>query len=232
VGLGLWLILEALMPRWYECANEASFKLASGGHVFQAPSPWMFARPRYYLVNDAQKAQLLAGLGRWRLLLMIATMIELLLVLSITLPIILWPSTFAHLFAPMHHQLGTSLFAAVLAAMMILPIVSLFAVPQIYLAGVLRPVLADAPRSDERITVAEQLPKIAASVSGKVLVVGLIAGLAMMSGSILQMFDAFLEGHLVRSAPPNAAIFIAGGLLTSYFVYLLRLKAKSRQIIA
>jgi hypothetical protein len=69
-------------------------------------------------------------------------------------------------------------------------------------------------------------------VSGKVLVVGLIAGLAMMSGSILQMFDAFLEGHLVRSAPPNAAIFIAGGLLTSYFVYLLRLKAKSRQIIA
>jgi len=161
-----------------------------------------FASESYY---DAQKAQLLAGLGRWRLLLMIATMIELLLVLSITLPIILWPGTFAHLFVPMHHQLGTSLLTTVLAAMMILPIVSLFAVPQIYLAGVLRPVLTDAPRSDERITVAEQLPKIAASVSGKVLVVGLIAGLAMMSGSILQMFDAFLEGHLVRSAPPNAA---------------------------
>ena len=215
------------MPRWYECANEASFKLTAGGHVFQAPSPWMLAWPRYYLVNDAQKAALLAGLGRWRLLLMIATVIELALALSITLPMILWPGTFARLFLPMHHQLGIGLFATVLAATMMLPIVSLFAVPQVYLARVLRSALADAPRTDERITVAEQLPKIATSVSTKVLVVGLIAGLAMMSGSILQVFDAFLEGHLARSAPTNAAIFIMGALLISYFVYLLRLKAKS-----
>jgi hypothetical protein len=223
------LILEAVMPRWYECANEASFKLAAGGHVFQAPSPWMLAWPRYYLVNDAQKATLLAGLGRWRLLLMIATMIELALVLSITLPIILWPGTFARLFVPMHHQLGAGLFVTALAAMMVLPIVSIFAVAQIYLARVLRSVLADAPRTDERITVAEQLPKIAASASAKVLVVGLIAGLAMMGGSVLQMFDAFLEGHLARSAPINAAVSIVGGLLIAYFVYLLRLKAKSKQ---
>jgi hypothetical protein len=223
------LILEAAMPRWYECANEASFKFSSGGHVFQAPSPWMLAWPRYYLVNDAQKATLLAGLGRWRLLLMVATMIELALVLAITLPIILWPSTFARLFVPMHHQLGAGLFVAALAAMMILPIVSIFAVAQIYLARVLRSVLADAPRTDERITVAEQLPKIAASVSAKRLVVGLIAGLAMMGGSLLQMFDAFLEGHLAHSAPPSAAIFMGGALLISYFAYLLRLKAKSKQ---
>ncbi|MGZ5924476.1 MAG: hypothetical protein ACXWK2_07885 [Rhizomicrobium sp.] len=189
----------------------------------------MLAWPSYYLVNDAQKAALLAGLGRWRLLLMIATVIELALVLSITLPIILRPGTFARLLLPMHHQLGTGLFAAVLAAMMILPIVSIFAGPQIYLARVLRSALADAPRTDERITVAEQLPKIAASVSAKVLVVGLIAGLAMMGGSLVQMSEAFLEGHLARSASPNAAVFIMGGLLISYFVYLLRLKAKSKQ---
>jgi hypothetical protein len=226
---GLRPILEAVMPRWYECANEASFKSAPGGHVFQAPSPWMLAWPRYYLVNDAQKAALLAGLGRWRLLLMIATVIELVLALSVALPVILWPSTFARLFLPMHQQLGTGLFATVLAAIMLLPIVSLFAVPQIYLARVLRSVLADAPRSEERITVAEQLSKIAASVSGKVLVVGLLAGLAITSSGILLMADAFLDGHLARSAPPNAALFIAGGLLTCYFVYLLRLKAKSKQ---
>jgi hypothetical protein len=88
---------------------------------------------------------------------------------------------------------------------------------------------ADAPRSHERITLGEQLPKIAASVSGKVLVVGLIGGLAMMSGGIAQMLDAFLEGHVARSTPGSAAIFIMGGLLGSYFVYLLRLKAKSKQ---
>jgi len=189
----------------------------------------MFAWPRYYLVNDAQKAELLVGLGRWRLLLMIATVLELALTFSITLPIILWPGPFARLFVPMHDHLGTGLFATVLAAIMIVPIVSLFAVPQVYLARVLRPVVADAPRSDERITVAEQLPKIAASVSARVLAVGLIAGLAMTGGSLLQMFDAYLQGHLARSAPTNGAIFTAGALLIAYFVYLLRLKAKSKQ---
>jgi hypothetical protein len=223
------LILEAVMPRWYECANEASFKLTSGGHVFKAPNPWMFARPRYYLVSDTQKAELLARLGRWRLLLMIATIVELMLTLAITLPIILWPSTFARLFVPMYHQLGTGLFVLVLGVLMILLTVPVFAVPQIYLARALRPVLADAPRTDERITIAEQLPKIAASVSGWVLACGLIGGLAMIGGSIVQMFDASFEGHLARSAPASAAIFITGGLLTCYFVYLVRLKAKSRQ---
>lgn len=217
------------MARWYECANEASFKSTPGGHVFQAPSPWMLARPRYYLVNDAQKAALLARLGKWRLLLMIATVMELLLTLSITLPMILWPGPFARLFVPLHNQLGTGLFASVLAVAMILPIVLLFAVPQIHLARTLRSVLADAPQTDERITLGEQLPKIATSVSGKVLIVGLIGGLAMMSGGIAGMADAFLEGHLARSAPANAAILIIGGLLGSYFIYLLRLKAKSKQ---
>jgi len=129
----------------------------------------------------------------------------------------------------MYQQLGAGLFALVLGVLMILLTVPVFAVPQIYLARALRPVLANAPRSDERITVAEQLPKIAASVSGWVLGCGLVGGLAMMGGSILQMFDAFLEGHLGRSAPASAAIFIAGGVLISYFVYLLRLKAKSKQ---
>ena len=59
-------------PKWYARANEAAFKPTAGGHVFQRPSPWMFARPRYYLVTDAQKAELLDGLERWRLLLLMA----------------------------------------------------------------------------------------------------------------------------------------------------------------
>src|SRR4051794_32683037 len=88
-GLGMSLILEVVMPRWYECANEASFKSTAEGHVFQAPSPWMFARPSYYLVNGTQKAQLLACLGRWRLLLLIVTAIEVSLTLAITLPMIM-----------------------------------------------------------------------------------------------------------------------------------------------
>jgi hypothetical protein len=54
--------------------------------------------------------------------------------------------------------------------MLIAPVMAL---PQVYLARSLRPRLADAPRTKKRIRLAEQLPKIAVSVSGKVLVVGL-----------------------------------------------------------
>jgi hypothetical protein len=36
------------------------FKKVPEGYVFRAPNPWVFGRARFYLVNDAQKAQLLA----------------------------------------------------------------------------------------------------------------------------------------------------------------------------
>jgi len=185
----------------------------------------MFARPSYYLVNDTQKAQLLACLGRWRLLLLIVTAIEVSLTLAITLPMIMAPGTFGRLFRPVLLQLGAGLFTLSLCALMVLLVASLFAVPQIYLARTLRPLLADARPSDARIRIAEQLPRIAASVSRKVLLCGLAGGLAMTGGGLLQMTDAFLEGHVARSLPSNAALLIAGALLTSYFVYLMKLKA-------
>jgi len=218
------------MPRWYECANEASFKTVPEGHVFQAPSPWMLARPSYYLVNDTQKAELLARLGRWRLLILIATAIELSsLTLSLMLPTILWPATFGRLLPAMHHQLGTGLFVVLLIVLMTLLTVPFLAAPQIYLARALRPILASAPRSEERITLDGQLRKIAASVSGKLLIVGLICGSIMISSGIFLMLDAFMDGRLARSAPSSATFVLMGGLLTSYFVYLLRLRAKSKR---
>ena len=36
------------------------FKKVPEGYLFRAPNPWLFGRARFYLVNDAQKAQLLA----------------------------------------------------------------------------------------------------------------------------------------------------------------------------
>jgi hypothetical protein len=100
------------------------------------------------------------------------------------------------------------------------------AVPQIYLIRALRPLLADAPRTRERIRLSEQLPKSAASVSTKVLVVGIIGGLAMIGGSILELLDTFLaSGHLAGSVLYSSSILVAG-LLTFYFIYLVRLKAK------
>jgi hypothetical protein len=213
------------MPRWYERANEASFKLVEGGYVFQAPSPWIFVRPTYYLVNNAKKAEILARLGRWRLLLLLPGPA----ILCLMLPLILFPSAIGRLLSPLYQQLGTGLFAPFLFTVLMLLMAPLIAVPQIYLARALRPLLADAPPTEERIKLAEQLPKVAIAVSTKLLTIGLVGALAMVVASGLLLLDAFLEGQLAGSALFSLSIFaVMGGLLTFYFIYLLRLKAKGK----
>jgi hypothetical protein len=216
------------MPRWYEGANEASFKSVDGGYVFQSPSPWIFARPSYYLVNEAKKAEILVPMGRWRLLLLSLPAI----LVSIMLVPILLPETFGHLLLPAFRLLGTGLFSLLLFVVMILLVAPLIAVPQIYLARSLRPLLADAPRTEQRIKVAEQLPKIAASVSGKVFVIGLVSALGMVGSGGLLLLDAFLEGRLAGSSLYTASfLLVAGMLLASYFVYLIRLKAEMKRAV-
>jgi len=207
--------------KWYARANEASFKPTEGGYVFQAPSPWVFARPRYYVVSAAKKEEISAHLARWRLLLFLPV----LGMLCFTVPVIAFPS----LLSPLYRQLGSSLFPLFLFAAFTLLMVPLLAVPQIYLARALRPLLADAPRTDERIKVAEQLPVIATAVSTKWLVIGLVSAVAMMVGSGLLILDGFLEGGHAGGALLSSSIFgVMGGLLAFYFIFLLRLKAKAK----
>jgi hypothetical protein len=206
-------------PRWYARANEASFKPIEGGYVFQAPSPWMFVRPSYYLVSAAKKAEISAHLGRWRLL----HFLPVLGIICLALPVFVFPS----LLSPLYQRLGTGLFYLFLFTVLMLLMAPLIAVPQIYLARALRPLLADAPPTEERIKLAEQLPKVAVAVSSKLLVIGLVSAVAIMVASGLLLLDAFLEGRLAGSALFSSSIVaVVGGLLTFYFIYLLRLKAK------
>jgi hypothetical protein len=211
------------MSRWYERANEASFKAVEGGYVFQNPNPWVFARPSYYLVNDAKKAGILLHLGRWRLMLLVIPAVSIAFALGPSLA----PKTVGSLLLPLFLQLGPSLFSLVLFVGVFLLIAPLMALPQIYLARSLRPLLADAPRTEKRITLAEQLPKIAASVSGKVLVVGLIGASGMIVCGGLALLASYLEGDLTNSVVFTSSLLItAGVLLTLYFTYLRRLKQK------
>ena len=206
-------------PRWYARANKASFKPIEDGFVFQAPSPWMFARPRYYLVSAAKKEEISAVLQRWRLLLFMPALGE----ICLFLPMILFPS----LLSPLYKQLGSGLFPFVLFTLFMLLLAPLIVVPQLYLARGLRPLLASAPLTNERIKFAEQLPIVAVNAPTKLLVIGLMSAGAMMIASSLLLLDTFLEGRLAASAIINPSILaVMGGLLAFYFMYLLRLKAK------
>ena len=218
--------------KWYARANEASFKPTSGGYVFQAPSPWIFARPRYYLVSETQKAQLLAGLARWRLLLIVAVVSNFALVGALVFLMQSAPATFARPLVPLAQSLGSFGFVLLLFAVFALMTAPVLAMPQVYLAGVLRAGLVGAPLTDERIRISDQLPKIATSVSRTVLAVGLIAGSVLIVSSLLILLDGYLEGHLLRGALQMIPALLFGALLTAYFVYLLRLRARQKQAAA
>jgi len=219
-------------PKWYERANEASFKPTAGGYVFQAPSPKVFARPRYYLVTEAQKAQLLEGLGRWRILLLIASLLNVLVIVGVVLPMTLSPKTFAPYLVPVIRAVGPIGLALAVAAAMALVMAPLIVVAQIHLARVLRAGLVGAPLTDERIKVRDQLPNIARSASRLVLVAGLIGGTMLIASSVMMMVDAYQEGHLARNAPLSGFVLMCGVLLTAYFVYLVRLRMKQGRATA
>ena len=92
--------------------------------------------------------------------------------------------------------------------------------------------LADAPLTEERIKVSEQLSKIATAVSGKMLAIGLIGGLAMVGSGSSLLFDAYVEGRLGIGALIAGPSLMSGGLLlTAYFAHLMRLKAKMQRTV-
>jgi hypothetical protein len=111
-------------------------------------------------------------------------------------------------------------------ALAVVPIVIL---PHVYLMRSMRPLLADLPRTDERITVSDQLHSLAGAISGKLLALGGIGGGMMTIGNIVSIVDAIAEdrGGSKLYWPIFGLVF--GALLTSYFAYLAVLKARLKR---
>lgn len=216
------------MPRWnegwYEARIEAAFKSVEGGYVVRAPNPWVFARPRYYLVNEAQKIEIAARLGRW---LQLLTTLKILF--SFILVMTLAPATFERLILPRFHQLGASVFTLLMIFLIALLVASFVVIRQIFLARPLRPLLADAPHTEERIKFRERLATIAAFVSTEALVLELGVGLGLVGTSVLLLFAAFPQGHLARTIPLSSVLLVAGGLMAAFSGYLIGLKAKLKR---
>ncbi len=207
---------KRVMAKWYQQANEPSFKAVDGGYVFQSPNPWIFARPRYYLVSEARKAEIGQVLGRWRRLFVLCLAICLSFCFAVAA------------FLPMLFKLLPGIAALglpVFIPLIILVCSTSVVVPQAYLTLRLRPLLADAPRTNERITLRDQLAKAATSLSGKVLAVGLVAGLIATAAGLLLLLGTVVLEDGGDGLVPAVLCLIAGAMLTAYFVYLKRLKA-------
>jgi hypothetical protein len=208
------------MAKWYEGAEEAAFKPVAGGYVFQPPSlGWPFARSRCYLVNEAQKAELAACLRAQRRRVFLMLVAYMLIVVGLMVAVGISGS------AP---RISSAEFIAIVIAT---PLAGMLIaiVPHIYLVRTMRPLLADLPRTDERITLRDQLQSLAAAISGKLLLLGGIGGGMMVIGNIVSIVDAIAEdrGGSKLYWPIFGLVF--GALLSSYFAYLAVLRAKLKR---
>jgi hypothetical protein len=137
--------------------EAALFKPVGGGWVFQAPNPWVFGRTSRYLVNDAQKAELLAIVTPRSPTLRIAAITAGILLWAIAASIIVW--------AVSSHDEPTASDALAIFALIVVPIfLALVFALQRNLRR-MQGVLAGAQRTEERITPRELRHAMANAVS-------------------------------------------------------------------
>jgi hypothetical protein len=196
------------MASWSDRFVEVSFKAAPEGYVFQSPSPWVFARPHYYMVNDAQKAvigELIRKRARFG---MVSGIVGVVGVLTLaTVPLVF----FGQYFGP---------FSTWLLAMAFF--VPMTIVQRIYYMRLLRPVIKDLPTTDRRITIGVQL----AAMPKWALYTGIICGLSVVFATIMASYELMSEGHLAGSWILQVQVpgIIAGGFLAGFSVYGVVLK--------
>jgi uncharacterized membrane protein len=200
------------------------FKRVAGGHIFQAPNPWIFGRGSRYLVNDTQKAQLLAIITPRRPMLRVAV---------ITAGIALWAVAVAALVwafgADQEQPTGPEMIT-----MALLTVVPMFLALMLALKRNLRrmaPVLAGAPRTDERISRSEIRQAMAKTMSFRAT---LLVGAAWVAILLLQIYNLVMGSTrhpLFSDAQSFLNLFLvitAAGLAAHYLVIAMR-KARSKK---
>ncbi|MDF2119902.1 hypothetical protein PY365_30515 [Roseiarcaceae bacterium H3SJ34-1] len=187
------------------------FKPAPGGYVFREPYRWVFGRARHYLVSEAQRAQIVAVVVPRRPIfsqMMLWTVFCLMVALA---GAIVW--------AYGRHDNPS---AGDVVAMVVLAVIQAYAGLLIFRwrqLRRLRPVLAGASSTDERITPADALQALNASggaLSARQLV--LTGAVSLVGSSVCAMsFVIFLimDRSIAWLFLPNAGLF--GGLAMVYF---------------
>jgi hypothetical protein len=129
---------------------------AGGGFVFQAPKPWLFGEAHHYLVNEAQKAEILTiiapNVPAWRRRAIFGAFIVTPLLWAIAIATLMW--------AVMDHDELTGRDKVVMAILILVPLllaafVAIVRTEQGKLAR-LAPLIARLPPTEEQITAADK----------------------------------------------------------------------------
>lgn len=149
-----------MTSRWwfpFDRMEEMSFKRVPEGWIYRAPNPWLFGPMRYYLVNEAQKSQIVGPHRRmWRWL-----FLAILVLTAVVVPMALAVDE--------QHPFG-----ALAAATLIGLIVGLAS--NAYLCRTIRPIVAGLQPTTQRITQHDALKtQIAVSSRGYLMFFGLLS---------------------------------------------------------
>lgn len=196
------------MAQWWwrgDGWQEICFKPVPEGWIFRAPNPWILGLHRHYLVSENQKTEIIAFFSQvnWRFVIVVgvfAVFFTAVLVLALSLV----PSQTAFLVIIVFSFLWGYLINA-------------------YFWLALRPLLAGAPRTTERITLSELLRTRAAIMP----LPQLILFTLLFAVSCAFYTYAALTSAWGISPPIDSLTFAAlSGWLAFYFFAMLRSKRK------
>jgi hypothetical protein len=174
------------------------FKKVPEGYLFRAPSPWVFGRARFYLVDEAQKAQLLA---------IITARSQLVFWFALVALIGVSTAAIAYGFG---HDNPTARDVVIMLALIPVWIYAALLVSVRPMARRLQPLLAGLPQSDQRITALDLRKAVRKTISfGQYIALGVSQ--AIMSAAFIVLVWQKTDGGRV-------SIFDDGGILVFVFV--------------
>ena len=160
-------------------ADQRDFKRSPQGWIFRAPIPWCLGARPHYLVSDTQKAKIEMVVGAGNL-------VAWLLLAAIALVLFLWAPSALPMAASVSHDpvLFFVIFGLVVCSFLVSGLQNLYR----YVG--LRPLLKNLPRTTEKITFAERLKPLTATVPVWFLIVPLIMVLATLFFSAYEALTA------------------------------------------
>lgn len=194
------------------------FKRVADGHIFQAPNPWIFGQSSRYLVNDTQKAQLLAIITpRWPVL-RVAVITAGIMLWSVAVAAMVWAFSAGH-DQPTGYEMVAMVFLTVVPM-----VLALMMALQRNLRR-MQPVLAGLPRTDERISSSDLRQAMAKAMSFRR---ALLIGATWATTFLLQIFILVMRNGrhpLFGDAQSFLNVFlaiVAAGLAAHYLVIAIR----------
>jgi hypothetical protein len=203
-----------IMSDYREPIVSTLFKQVSDGYVFRAPSPCVVGPARHYLVNAAQKTQIMAMLMPPR---------PMLRAVGLVVPLTLWPLVFTQVIVPFGFDLAhlTARDIFVMGGLFMIPFLAMLQIFHWWNLRQLRPVLADLPRTTQKISNRNLYPALVEAMPVWNLAL-LGFGMGMISlGIASTLASKFGRHHPVWDASSlfSVALMVLTGAFAAYLFY-------------